>query len=147
MMTNLSAFDIVATYVEALAKHDHTQMDALRAPSFILDFVHADAFEDRPLTDEETRQFWPAWFAGFPEMDFLVTRSIAGPDVVVVQWTFTGTHAGSIGPPIFSQNQEATGHTVRFRGVSIYDVQDGLIQRETAYMDLATLFVELGVQP
>ena len=146
-MTNSSAFDIVADYVESLARRDHTQMDKLRATDFILDFVYADAFEERPLTDEQTRQFWPAWFAGFPEMDFAVTRAIAGPDVVVVQWTFTGTNSGPLNPPIFEQQRAATGRTARFRGVSIYDVKDGLIQRETAYMDLATLFVELGVQP
>jgi hypothetical protein len=32
-----------------------------------------------------------------------------------------------------------------FRGVSIYDISAGLIQRETAYMDLATIMVELEV--
>ncbi|MBV7332663.1 ester cyclase [Chloroflexi bacterium TSY] len=145
-MTDLSAYDIVATYIEALTQRDNTQMDTLRTPDFILDFVYADAFEDRPLTDEQTRQFWPAWFVGFPEMDFKVTRAIAASEVVVVQWTFTGTHAGSLGAPIFESPLAATGRTVQFRGVSVYDVQDGLIQRETAYMDLATLIVELGVE-
>lgn len=145
-MTTPSAFDIVAAYVEALAQSNNTQMAKLRAPDFVLDFVYADAFEQQPLSDEQTRNFWPAWFAGFPEMDFAVTRSIAAPEVVVVQWTFTGTHSGPLNPPIFEEAREATGRTVRFRGVSIYDVQDELIQRETAYMDLATLFVELGVQ-
>ena len=112
----------------------------------MLDFVYADAFEQQPLSDKQTRDFWPAWFAGFPEMDFAVTRSIAAPDVIVVQWTFTGTQSGPLNPPVFEARREATGHTVHFRGVSIYDVKDGLIQRETAYMDLATLLVELGVE-
>ncbi|MEZ4712247.1 MAG: ester cyclase [Caldilineaceae bacterium] len=84
---------------------------------------------DQPLTGEQTRDFWPAWFAGFPEMDFAVTRAIAAPDVVVVQWTFMGTHSGPLEPPIFAQHHEPTGRTVRFRGVSIYDVQDGDSQR------------------
>ena len=95
-MTFPTAFDLVADYVEALARRNHAQMDRLRAPDFILDFVHDDAFADRPLTDEQTRHFWPAWFAGFPEMDFEVTRAVAAPDVVVVQWTFTGTHNGHL---------------------------------------------------
>ncbi len=146
-MAERSAFDVVATYVEALAQRDHTQMDTLRAPDFVLDFVYADAFADSPFSEEQTQRFWSAWLAGFPEMDFQVTRSIAAPEVVVVQWTFTGTHGGLLGPPIFMQPRQATGRTVRFRGVSVYDVQDGLIRHETAYVDLATLFVELGVQP
>ncbi len=143
-MTTPSAFDVVADYVAALAQRDHAQMDRLRAADFILDFVYADAFQVQPLSDAQTRDFWPAWFAGFPEMDFVVTRSIAAPAVVVVQWTFTGTHSGTLNPPIFENHRLATGRTVRFRGVSIYDVQAGLIERETAYIDLATLLVELG---
>lgn len=143
-MTTPSAFDVVADYVAALAQRDHTQMDRLRTADFVLDFVYADAFQTQPLSDEQTRDFWPAWFAGFPEMDFAVTRSIAAPTVVVVQWTFTGTHTGTLHPPIFEKQRPATGRTVRFRGVSLYDVQEGLIQRETAYVDLATLLVELG---
>lgn len=124
-MTNPTAFDLVADYVEALAQRNHAQMDKLRTP----EFVHGDAFADQPLTGEQTRDFWPAWFAGFPEMDFAVTRAIAAPDVVVVQWTFMGTHSGPLEPPIFAQHHEPTGRTVRFRGVSIYDVQDGDSQR------------------
>jgi hypothetical protein len=33
-----------------------------------------------------------------------------------------------------------------FRGVSVYDIDEGLIQLETTYMDLATVMVELGVE-
>ena len=40
---------------------------------------------------------------------------------------------------------EPSDQTIQFRGISIYDVRDGLIQRETTYIDLATLMVELGV--
>lgn len=140
-----STLAVVAAYVEALANQDSQRMDQLRATAYVLDFVYADAFAERPLSQEETRRFWPAWFAGFPEMDFAVTRTIAAPTVVIVQWTFMGVQSGALEPPIFQARKEATGRTVRFRGVSIYDVQDGQIQCETAYLDLATLLVELGV--
>ncbi|MBX3014979.1 MAG: ester cyclase [Caldilineaceae bacterium] len=140
-----TALTVVAAYVEALAKQDSQQMDQLRTPDYVLDFVYADAFAEHPLSQAATRQFWPAWFAGFPEMDFTVTRTIAAPTVVVVQWTFMGVQSGMLGAPIFQQPKAATGQPVRFRGVSIYDVQADKIQHETAYLDLATLLVELGV--
>ena len=38
------------------------------------------------------------------------------------------------------------GKTVRLRGISVYDIGEGLVRRETAYIDLATLMVELGVE-
>ena len=79
-------------------------------------------------------------------MDFEVTRTIAAEKVVVTQWVFTGTNSGPLESPIFESRREPTDRTIRFRGVSIYDVRGGLIQRETTYMDLATLMVELGVE-
>jgi predicted ester cyclase len=141
--TESTSLDVISNYVAALAARDGKRMHSFRSPDFVLDFVHGDAFEDGPLSAENTDNFWPAWFAGFPEMDFEVTRTIAAEDVVVTQWIFTGTHNGRIEPPIFSQGLEPTGRTIRFRGVSVYDVSHGLIQREMLYIDLATLMVEL----
>jgi predicted ester cyclase len=129
-----------------LAAQDSEQMDALRSPAFVLDYVYADAFERRPLSAEETKEFWPAWFAGFPEMDLEVTRTIAAETVVVTQWVFTGTNTGLLEPAALGRRVEPTGRTIQFRGVSIYDIGGGLIQRETLYMDFATLWVELGVE-
>ncbi|MCP4429198.1 MAG: ester cyclase [Chloroflexi bacterium] len=139
---------MIADYVDALARGDHRQMESLRAPGFVLDFVHGDAFEDGPLTAEETEAFWPAWFAAFPEMDYEVTRTVAAPSVVITQWVFTGTQTQTLGPPVLDPPLPPSGRTIRFRGVTVYDVaENGRIQRETTYMDLATLMVELGVTP
>lgn len=145
MEINRPALDVVSEYVAALATGNSERMKSLRSPDFVLDWVHGDAFEDRPLSVEETNQFWPAWFAGFPEMDFEVTRTIAAEEVVATQWVFTGAHTEPLEPPVFEERMAPTGRTIRFRGVSFFDISDGLVQRETTYMDLATLMVELGV--
>lgn len=140
------ALKVASEYVAALATQDSERMNYLRSPDFVLDFVYGDVFEDEPLSVEETKEFWPSWFVAFPEMDYQVTRTIAAPQVVVTQWTFTGTNAGPLGPPVSGEHIEPSGQTVRLRGVSIYDISDGLIQRETTYMDLATILVELGME-
>ena len=70
---------------------------------------------------------------------------IAAENVVVTQWVFTGTHTEPLGVPVFDPPQEPTGKTIRLRGVSVYDIDTGLIQKETMYIDLVTLWVELGV--
>ena len=88
--------------------------------------------------------FFPAWFAGFDEVDYETKRTIAADQVVVTEWVFTGNHTGPLGPPVFEERLDPTGRTIQLRGVTIYDVSEGLIQRETIYMDLATLIVELG---
>ena len=140
-----ASLQVVAQYAGALAAQDSAGMASLRAPDYVLDYVHLDAFAGRPQSAEETSGFWPAWFAGFPEMDFEIGRTIAAESVVVVQWTFTGTNSGALEPQVFGRQIEPTGRTVRLRGVAVYDVREGRIQRETLYLDYATLWVELGV--
>ncbi|MES0361869.1 MAG: ester cyclase [Anaerolineales bacterium] len=146
MMSKLSSLEVTSKYVTALAAGDTDQMNALRTPDFELDFVYGDASASGPLSSEETKQFWPSWLVGFPEMDYEVTRTIAAEEVVVMQWVFTGTHSEPLGPPIFEPPVPPSGRTIMFRGVSIYDISENLIKRETTYMDLATLMVELGVE-
>ena len=139
------ALEVIAAYSAALASGDTARMKTLRSSGYVLDWVHGDAYEDRPLSAEETDRFWPGWLNGFPEMDWEMTRTIAAPQVVVVQWTFTGVHSRPILPPIFDHAVAPTGRAISIRGISVYDVDDGQIQRETTYIDLATLYVELGV--
>jgi len=140
-----SSLEVVSAYTQALAAGDNQAMEALRAQDFVLDFVTQDAWGSGPLSGDEPRNFWAAWFEGFPEMDFQVTRTIAAEEVVVTQWVFTGTNTGPM-PPIIETQLEPTGKTIRFRGISVYDIADRLIQRETTYIDLGTILVELGVE-
>lgn len=139
------ALDLVAEYVDALAQGDSQAMDALCSEDFALDFVHRDAFGSEALNPDQSRAFWPSWFAGFPEMDYRVSRTVAAEALVVTEWVFTGTNSAPLNPPVFEEAVGPTGRTIRLRGISVFDVQDGCIQRETIYLDLGTLLVELGV--
>lgn len=139
------ALQIVSEYAAAMVARDSQRMEALRAEDFVLDFVHNDAARREPLSAEETRMFWSFWFVAFPELDWEVTRTIAAENVVVTQWVFTGTHTGPLESNIFGNQVEPTGKTIQLRGASFYDVSEGLIRRETAYLDFATLVVEFGV--
>ena len=141
----LSALEVIDRYATALAVGDSAAMNALRAEDYVLDLVQRDAFEQDTLSHEETRAFWPSWFASFPEMDYEVTRTIAAEAVVVCQWTFLGTNSGPLTAPVFGRDLDPTGRTIRIRGVSVYDLDGGLIAHEALYIDLATLLVELGV--
>jgi predicted ester cyclase len=79
-------------------------------------------------------------------LGYEVTRTIVAEHVVVTQWTFTGTNSGPLPPLPVEQEAVPFGKTIRLRGASIYDIDAGLIQRETVYIDMATLVVELGVE-
>jgi len=141
-----SAFEVVSRLVAALAARDLGMMRSLHAENYVVDWVYGDAFDNPPRTADESAAFFPAWFVGFGEIDYEVKRTIAAEEVVVTEWVFTGTHTGPLGPPVFEEQLDPTGRTIRFRGVTLYDVSGGLIQRETIYMDLATLIVELGAR-
>lgn len=130
----------------ALAARDIETMQSLHAEDYVVDWVYGDAFESPPSSAEESAAFFPAWFVGFDEIDYEVKRTIAAETVVVTEWVFTGTHTGRLGPPVFEEPLDPTGRTIQFRGVTVYDVTGGLIERETIYMDLATLIVELGAK-
>ena len=145
-INSASAFEIVSQFVTALAAQDATSMKSLHAEDYIVDWVYGDAFENPPSSAEESAAFFPAWFAGFDEMDYEIRRTIAAEEVVVTEWIFTGTHTGPLGPPVFEKRLDPSGRTIQFRGVTIYDVRAGRIQRETIYLDLATLLVELGAR-
>ena len=141
-----TALEVVSRLVAAMAERDIETMQSLHAAEYVVDWVYGDAFESPPVSAEESAAFYPAWFVAFEDIDYEVKRTIAGESVVVTEWTFTGTHSGPLGPPVFEEHLEPTGRTIQFRGATIYDVTGGLIRRETVYMDLATLFVELGAR-
>lgn len=138
------ALDVVAEYVAGFADGDPERMARVRSAEFSLDWVHGDAFGSSPMTREAAESFWPAWLAAFSELDLEVTRTIAAEQLVVTQWTFRGLHSAPLGPPVFETPREPTGRSIEFRGASFYDVEGGAIRRDTTYMDLATLLVELG---
>lgn len=140
-----TALDTAVNYSKALAEGNLEGMKELYSEVFKLDFVARDAFEGSELSAGEAVEFWESWFQAFPERDYQVTRTIAGEEIVVMQWTFIGTNSGPLMPLIFEEPKPPTGKTVRFRGVSVYEIFDGKLGRETTYLDLGTLLVELGV--
>ncbi|MCP4755801.1 MAG: ester cyclase [Proteobacteria bacterium] len=144
-LKNTKTLLLISQYVSAIQNRDGERMKGMRSPEFGLDLVAGDAFNDNALTEAEARRFWPTWFSAFSESDYQVTRTISAETVVVTEWQFTGTNTGKLESAIFGREVEATHKTIRFRGVSVYDVEDEFIVRETLYMDLATLWVELGV--
>ncbi len=141
-----TALHVASEYIAAMAARDSARMESWRAEDFVLDFVHRDAAEREPLSAEDTRMFWSFWFVAFPELDWEVTRTIVAQDLVITQWVFTGAHNGPLESPVFGGRAEPTGKVIQLRGASFYDVREGLIQRETSYLDFATLVVELGVE-
>ncbi|MDH3715328.1 MAG: ester cyclase [Gammaproteobacteria bacterium] len=117
-----------------------------RAPDFAFDAVHRDTFGGELLDADASREFWRAWVTAFNEFDWEHTRTIVTESIAVCEWIYCGEQDGPL-DNIFGFNVPGCGRVVRFRGTSICEFRDGRITRETMYMDLATLMIELGITP
>ncbi len=140
-----SSFEIISQYVNALQAKNSKKMTDLRSHDYIQDLVAGDAFLSDPASNKEVTAFWIHWFKGFEDMDYHVIRTVGSESVVVLEWILTCTHTGQLDPGIFGRKIEPTGNTMRLRGVSVFDINNDLIEKETMYIDLATLWIELGV--
>lgn len=76
---------------------------------------------------------------GFPDVTLTEDDLLAGDDVVMAEWTFTGTHEGEFNeiPP--------TGREVEITGMSKILLADDKVREDRIYYDLQELFEQLGL--
>jgi predicted ester cyclase len=96
---------------------------------------------------QEVRAFATKFRASFPDLAFVGRADlIAEGDYVVGQWIGGGTHTGDPfdDMPIGALPAK-TGRTMRFTGISILKVENGLITEELGLDDGVTVLVQLGL--
>lgn len=76
---------------------------------------------------------------GFPDFHIAVDDVLAGDDVVMAEWTATGTHEGEFNdvPP--------TGREIDMTGMSKILIADGKVEEDRIYYDRQELFEQLGL--
>jgi len=76
-----------------------------------------------------------------PDSVVRIDRMVAEGDVVVVEWTLSGTHRGRmLGIP-------ATGKPVSFKGVSLLRYRKNMVVADSRVWDLAGLLRQIGLLP
>ncbi len=111
----------------------------------IVDELHAPDFADRdsggrPTDNEGFKLGIERLYAAFPDLvaevrDVLVDSATGS---VAVRWSAEGTHRG----PYFGA--EPTGKTVRFKGIEILRIRNGLIVERWGEWDGIDLLEQLG---
>jgi steroid delta-isomerase-like uncharacterized protein len=82
-------------------------------------------------------------FSVFPDLRFETRRVYIREDLVVQEWTASGTHQGTMTrsgievPP--------TGRKVEYKGMDVIPIRDGLLARKDVYSDSVTLLRQLGL--
>jgi steroid delta-isomerase-like uncharacterized protein len=90
-------------------------------------------------------EFSRMWADGFPDGKVTIDRTISSGDTVVLEFTGTGTHTGTLRGP--AGDIPATGRSVTLHLCDVHDIHDGKIRRVSSYFDSASLLQQLGVLP
>jgi predicted ester cyclase len=77
----------------------------------------------------------------FPDLQATIEDAIAEGDKVVVRKSWTGTHEGEF------MGAAPTGKRVKFEGIVIWRIEDGLLAERWATIDRFALMQQLGVIP
>jgi predicted ester cyclase len=120
MSSNLT---ILGQYSARMSAGDYDAVYEFFAPDF-LSHVTARVNPDAVGTDirAQEKRFWETAKAAFPDMEFTVDLLIESGDLVVSNWTLSGTHCGG---PYY--DVPPSGRRATINGTAILRFQDGKI--------------------
>jgi steroid delta-isomerase-like uncharacterized protein len=132
----------LATYAEAINEawnsHDIEKVIRFYSPDYIGD----DVGQPSPLRGHDAmRTMLENYWRAFPDLKFNVIRALVDGSRIAILWIGEGTHQGAI------MNIPPTGHRVQVRGVSIIEVQDGLVVSGQYIWDMAGMLRHMGLLP
>jgi predicted ester cyclase len=118
-------------------------VDELAAPDIRFEYsLHAPG-----RGRDEVREFATKFRAAFPDLNFWGTAElIAEGDYVVGQWEGGGTQTGDAFDDMpVGALPARTGKTMRFTGITVLKVENGLISEEIGLDDGVTVLRQLGL--
>ena len=136
MITDIATFADVIN--QAWNSHDMEKVIGFYSSEYIAEDV-GQAFLLRG--PEGVRMMLENYWQAFPDLEFTIMDTVVQNSRLVIVWMAEGTHQGTI------MNIPATGHRVAVRGVSIIDVEDGLVVRGQYIWDLAGMLRNMGLLP
>ena len=107
------------------------------------DFVNHNAAPGTPHGPEGQRQVNERLWSAFPDLSFETRRQYLRDDLVIQEWTASGTHKGTMRRS--GIEVEPTGREVDYRGMDVIPIEDGLVARKDVYSDGVTLLRQLGL--
>jgi steroid delta-isomerase-like uncharacterized protein len=123
---------------EAWNSHDIEQILGFYAP----EYIGEDIGQASPQRGGEAlRNMLETYWRAFPDLKFRIISSLREGSRIAIMWLGEGTHQGTF------MNIPPTGRRLEVRGVSILDVEDGLIRRGQYVWDLAGMLRHMGLLP
>ena len=78
----------------------------------------------------------------FSDDSFELTSVYVSGSTLIFEFIYTAIHSGPYASPIGIV--PATGRRIRFPGVDLFDIEDGLIVRYRSYYDQADVMIQMG---
>jgi steroid delta-isomerase-like uncharacterized protein len=128
--------EIVDAHEAAEAAHDAERV----ADTFTADGVLDPKPAGATFAGREAITAWYAdLFTAFPDLTPGLANRYQDGNVIIDEVEFTSTHGGPfLGIP-------ATGKPIKVATNIVYEFADGAIVRESAYWDVATMLIQMGV--
>ena len=136
-----SAQHVAAQFVEAFNHHDENRIRELNADNAVLEAPGDTRLEGR----EAATAYATAWLNAFPDARVTIDNELEAGDWVVQEFTFEGTHEGTLSAP--TGDIPATGRRLRGRGVQILRVEGGAVVDTRLYFDQVEVLTQLGLMP
>ena len=129
---------VVDAHEAAEAAHDAKAVAATFATDGVLDPKPTGA----NFTGHETIAKWyTELFTAFPDLAPTLVNRYQDGDVIIDEVSFSATHDGPfLGIP-------TTGKPIKVAASIVYEFANGEIVRESAYWDVATMLIQMGVLP
>jgi predicted ester cyclase len=136
-----SAQEVAAKWLDAFNAHDEARIRELSGENAVVEAPGDVRVEGR----EPSTQYAMAWLNAFPDARITVNNELVADDWVVQEFTFEGTHEGTLGSP--SGEIPPTGRRLRGRGVQILRVEGDAVTETRLYYDQVQVMTQLGLMP
>ena len=135
------ARQVGADFVAAFNDHDESRIRELNAENAVLE-APGDV---RVEGGEAATQYAMAWLNAFPDARLTVKNELASGDWVAQEFTFEGTHEGTLSGP--AGEIPATHRRLNGRGVQVFRVENDAVVDTRLYFDQVQIMTQLGLMP
>ena len=135
------ARQVGADFVAAFNDHDESRIRELNAETAVLEAPGDVRIEGK----EAATQYAMAWLNAFPDARLRITNELVSGDWVTQEFTFEGTHEGTLSGP--AGDVPATHRRLNGRGVQIFRVVNDAVVDTRLYFDQVEVLTQLGLMP
>lgn len=136
-LTPTNAAAIMDTYARARNTNDLSLLDSIMDPGLVM---HDPTFSEPLEGLDVVKQFYVGTHSAFPDFHIEFDQVRVAGDLIVSEWTISGTQDGPLGelPP--------SGRAVQLSGVALSRVRNGRIVEDRVYLDRLALMEQLGFE-